>query len=87
MEPEDDTQIADGRSNRASSLNFIFIHAALSAQHDYLRGILSPREHRKPQKTPTKIQLSTGYTLSPLIYSQIHVTIFSPTAKLLHTPI
>ena len=48
------------------------------------------RQHRKPQKSGTKIYLSTGYTLStrdqktpliPLIYSQIHVTIFSSMAK------
>ena len=64
------------------------------AQHDYLRAILTPREHRKPQNSRTKINFSTGYTLStrnqwtlliPLIYSQIHVTISSPMAMLLYT--
>ena len=34
------------------------------SQHDYLRAILTPREHRKPQKSRTKINYSTGYTLS-----------------------
>ena len=27
--------------------------------------LLTPREHRKPQKSRTKINFSTGYTLSP----------------------
>ena len=63
---------------------------------DNLRTILTPREHRKPQKSGTKIHHSTGYTLStqdegtpliPLMYSQIHVTIFPPTAKLLDNPV
>ena len=59
--------------------------------------ILTPREHRKPQKSQTKIHLSTRHTLCtrnqwtplvPLIYSQIYVTIFVlPMAKLLHTPV
>ena len=31
---------------------------------DYLRAILTPREHRKPQKSRTKIHFSNGYTLS-----------------------
>ena len=35
----------------------------LPPQHDYLRAILTPREHRKPQKSRTKINFSTGYTL------------------------
>ena len=59
-----------------------------------LWAILTPGEHRKLQKSWTKVYLSTGYTLStqdqwmpliPLIYSQIHVTIFPPMEKLLHT--
>ena len=36
----------------------------LPPQHDYLRAILTPREHRKLQKSRTKINFSTGYTLS-----------------------
>ena len=76
-EPEEDTQIADGTSNRAFTSFYIHIHAALSAQHYNLRAILTTREHRKPPTTP----------LIPLIYSQILLTIFPPIAKLLHTPI
>jgi len=37
---------------------------SLPPQHDYLRTILTPREHRKLQKSRTKIHFSTGYTLS-----------------------
>ena len=57
------------------------------SQHDNLRPILTPRKHRKPKKN-----LSTGFTLStqnqwmppiPLIYSEVHVTIFPPIARLL----
>ena len=54
-------------------------HSHHNCQHDYLRTILAPRYHRKPQKSQTKIHLSIGFTLStrdqwmpliPLIYSQ-----------------
>ena len=67
---------------------------SLPPQHEYLRAILIPREHRKPQKSRTKIHLSTWYTLSTrdqgtpltsLTYSQLHLTIFSPMAKLFYT--
>ena len=37
---------------------------SLPPQHDYLRDILTPREHTKPQKSRTKIHFSTGYTFS-----------------------
>ena len=37
---------------------------ALPPQHDYLRAILTPREHKKPQKSRTKIHFSIGHTLS-----------------------
>ena len=62
----------------------------------YWRAILAPQEHRKPQKSRIKVHLLTGYTLSTrdqrtplisLIYSQIHVTIFPPMAKLLYSHI
>ena len=52
---------------------------------------LHPLERGKLQKSWNKVHLSTGYTLStqnkwtrliPLIYAQIHVTIFPPITKL-----
>ena len=62
-------------------------------QHDNLRSSLTPRRHREPQKSRTKVHFSTKYTLSTrnqrmplilLIYSQIHVIKFPPMAKLFH---
>ena len=58
-------------------------------------GLSLHHGNTEPQKCRTKIHLSTGYTQSSrdqwtplirLIYSQIHDTIISPMAKLLHTP-
>ena len=69
-------------------------HAALLAQHDYLRAILTPREHRKKisdENSSFNWVHSTlrdqRTSLIPLIYSLIHVTIFPPMAKLLQISI
>ena len=68
-------------SHRDMTIFGLFLHHGTTESHKKLR---------------TKIHLSIRYTLStrdqrtlfiPLIYSQIHVTIFPPTAKLIHTPI
>ena len=89
--------LRDAEQNNTDASKPVACHFNLpnhSHHNIYLRAILTPREHRKPEKSRTKINFSTGYTLStrnqwtlliPLIYSQIHVTISSPMAKLLYT--
>ena len=61
----------------------------------YLQAILSPRGHRKPQNSRTKIHLSNGYTLfsrnqrnasHSTNYSQIHATIFPSSSSLPRKP-
>ena len=46
------------RSNRLRAI-LIFLTTP-----DYLWGILTPREHRKPKKSRTEIHFSSWYTLS-----------------------
>ena len=78
-----DVEKVDRDASKPVVRHFNFNSSSLPPQHDYLRAILTPWQHRKPQKSWTKIYLSTGYTLSTwdqktplisLIYSQIHVT-------------